>query len=386
LNTLLILITLALISFLASRHQRTKGLKPGLFSLIGLLLGPLGFDWMDAAFLNKMQPLIFFALAWIGLVVGMQVELKLWRNIGASLPLLAIGSALVTGLLSALPLFFSVFFFPGTTEATSVSFLMLAALAAPSFFSGSSFSRKAAAFPYPQSLARCMAKLDDLAALLLALGVFATLHPLTGTATWMHSMQTIGISLLLGLLWGVAFTLLVGPKADLAERLAIAIGMVALIAGSAKDLGVSPLIVGALTGAFLVNTNMAPKEKIYQVFVDAEHPIGLFVLMICGAMVRHISILTLFLGILWALIRFASRYLGPHLVGLPRDVAHSQHGIAPMSFVVLVSFCTLYQGTFSQWLPGTFLVGWLLTECTLVYKSYVPGWLPGVKQNKGQAP
>lgn len=359
LSIILVALCLGALAFLGGRHRLGKSLPPVAFLGLGTLMGPFGLGLFQSDQIVALRPLALFCVAWIGIIIGTQADLSLWKRIGFRVPKLAIGLGAGSGLFAGLPIFL-VLLMAGTswTLALAAAMVMAAAgsVSAITHIRSSRF----------KSLAMSCSGLDDFACLLLAALPFCLLSP-EGIA---HDLGRIGRDLgliaLAGVALGLALVLLVSARAHLDERLTICLGIVAMLAGVASDLGLAPFVVAGLAGMVLINTRFPAKEKIYQVFVDAERPIGLFVLLYAGAMITRISLFGLALGFLWAANRLLGRLLVVKWMGAPSSLAEQTFSVGAAAPVVVVAFELLTSAPTDGLLLQAVLCGWIITETAVL--------------------
>jgi len=361
-----ILIILALIgslAFVGGRHPFGKVLRPIVFTLAGLIIGPMVLGLFTHDQILLLKPLALFTLAWVGLVIGMQADLQLWRIAGARLVRYALVLGACSGFLAGIPTFFILWLVVHVSFpfALAGAVMMAAAAAASTTMRAGKSSL--------DNLAAACAGLDDLVSLLFAFFPFAVIDSRGNLVSFNTTMLHIGVMILLGILFGIAIILLIGNRAKIDERLTVVAGMVALIAGASGYLGVTPFVVGGVAGVMLVNTRAAPKEKIYEVLVDAERPVGLFMLIFAGAMVTDLTLLGLLIGACWAVFRLWGNQLGARLLKAPEGLDEKLSAVSPIVVVVATSFVLLTPTPFAPLLLESAVIGWFLTETCLLWKN-----------------
>ena len=357
-----LIVFLGAIAFIGGRHPVAKAVRPAVFAGCGMALGPWGFGLVPTNLLLELQPLAMFSLAWIGLVIGMQADLKLWARAGMPTVRLSLALGAGSGIVAAIPTAILLWLAkqpPGYVLAGSL--IMAAAAAASSCFRAGNGQLA--------NLARACAGLDDLMSLLLAILPFALIGVSGAVSGISDTFLHTGVMALLGFFCGVAFILLVGPRARMDERLALCIGVIAVIAGTSAYLGVAPFVVAGFSGIVLVNTDIAPKEKIYEVLVNAERPIGLFLMLFAGALVSNPSWLALAIGVLWAVARILGRGLTAHLLNAPKGLEDKLVAVSPVVMVITGGFVLLAPTNFGPLLLQSAVLGWWATEAWVIFSN-----------------
>ena len=357
-NLILLAMCLGTLAYLGGRHRLARTLPPVAFFALGTLIGPAGFGLFKLGQVIALRPLALFCVAWIGFIIGTQAELRLWRKIGFNIPRLAIGISALAGLMAAVPVMV-VFLITGHGVIASIAAsLVMAAAGAPTALTNLAKGRFI-------RLGKACSGLDDFAALALAALPFL----LIGSDGQVHEVSRIfrdlGFMTIAGLSLGFAMMLLVSVRAHLDERLTICLGIVSLIAGVSADLGLAPFVVAGLSGVALINTRFRAKETIYQVFVDAERPVGLFVLLYAGMLIPNLNWVAIALGISWATFRILGRYWAIKVFRAPATLFFFSLSIGAAAPVVVVAYELLTQS--AGFLLQVALIGWMATEVTVIW-------------------
>jgi len=307
---------------LAARHIYLTGTE---YILIGLCLGAALLDLLDAPTLRGLSPVLNLALGWVGLLFGIQLELRQIKRFPAQHLQVALTQGLVTGLVCAggflllpnwIPPLPAAPPLPGTLQAsTTTAALILAALAVPTAQSSLALIEQelgARQSPVMQIL-RYVAGMDALLGL-LALGVlFALSHEASplGLPPRLVPLQILGLAVGLGLLTGLVLHVLTRLQCPQEELLLYTVGLVVFCAGAAAFLKLSPLFVTMVAGLLIANLR-GQKERIGRVLVSLEKPLYLVLLLMAGARVMPAFWIGqgLALGLAYAALRALGKLCG----------------------------------------------------------------------------
>lgn len=256
---------------------------------VGALLGPSGINLFTEGMLAQLSPVIVIGLGWIGFLYGSHFEWRLLRRYPAAQYGAAAAEALVTLAAVALPaawLLAHVLAPQVAAGERQAAALILGICAAGTAPAGVFHLRGRALLRNDDTNAlRFLSTVDDLPAV-LALGLMgAWLHPALpgglalGPWLWLAASLALGVGL--GYLTHWLF-----PRADDVRRSSLVLlGAVALGAGAAEMLRLSPLFVTALAG--ITFANLSPrKESAYGVLAGGEHALYTVFLVVAGLLFR----------------------------------------------------------------------------------------------------
>lgn len=240
------------------------------FLLLGVCLGPLGFGLLDREGLRGLEPFIGFGMAYVGFVYGMQFEPGIWgklagREIGAS----ATSSLIVAAVVAAAWHGVS----PTPDAAVSLAVGAAAGGTSTAFLHLVDRHTRMGRVPLFRFL-RVSSVLDDLWGIALYAGALIFLGP----PGWK------GILGVLAVVAAVCGTLrLVLPSTrDPAETMAVLVGAVLFVGGTAALVGFSPLAAGATTGLILPWACRDCRQYLNRLVV-VEQPAYLLMLVLAGA-------------------------------------------------------------------------------------------------------
>jgi hypothetical protein len=346
------------------------------FLLLGLLFRELGV--LTAQVVADLRPLFEFGLGWVGLTIGMNLNLRRFDRLSPAyaptitlvslLPIVfvAVGASLTLSWLGAVP---------GKGLIRDALILMAcAAVSAPANVELLLRGRKDAI-----RLVLETTRIDNLAALGL-LAVVSILFRPDRTVTLWHLPRSGWFLMTLGLgaLLGIVIFLLVRNVRDRTEELALLLGGVALAAGMAGYLALAVAVVCAIAGAVLVNLPLRRSERIVRTLRDVERPIYFLFLFIVGAGWRPDEWEGWLLGLVFAVSRAygkivavrTARWIDPTLPPW-QPLAISLLPESTIAIVVLFSAAAIDPAgnpDAVRWAVNAVIVGSVLTE--VVVQTY----------------
>jgi len=264
---------------------------------LGYLLGSRHLNLLSPAVLDHLQVVIWLALATLGVFVGLAMDLRSAmsrRLLGAS----SIQAILTAVLVAAVAAAFMAHWRMPSANAVAPVPIALGICAAAS----------AALLRRPsedEAIIIQIADLDDVI-VILAAGVLFVSH----TVPSLGSLVQAGvITATLGALIGmVGWLLFEGARSD-AERGVFVLGAVVLAGGTAAYVGLSPLLLGMVTG-IVWRWTPGHADRVVRSALDAiQHPLLVLLLVLTGAMLQ-MSITAMWLLTIIVIARFAGKLLG----------------------------------------------------------------------------
>lgn len=339
------------------------------FLLLGVLFRELGI--LTPGVLRDLRPLFEFGLGWVGLSVGINLEIRRFDRLPpAFVPVIALASLLPI-LCAAIACSLTLVWLgvgPGRGLTRDALILMAcAAVSAPANLD-LLLRRWKDAVHFVQEVTR----VDQLAALGI-LGFIAVVFRPDQTATLWHLPRSGWFLMTLGLgtLLGAVLYLLVRRVADRTEELALLMGGVALASGMAGYLALSVAVVGALAGAVLINFPLQRAPRIVETLRDVERPLYFLFLFIVGTAWRPDEWQGWVLGVVFALSRGYGKVIAARIASwmekdLPewKPLAVSLLPESTIAIVVLFSATTIGGGDSPavRWAINAVIVGSVLTE------------------------
>lgn len=300
--------------------------------------------------LDHMRPVLHLALGWIGLVIGMRIELgKLSSLPRGAISIIGIGTGLPLGFIVAgcAALLFVSRALEG--EALLDPLIIRDALvlgAAGSIAADTEtlrYGARKASAEARRTLVQ-LATLDELAALVGLAFLNAYFRPSGGDVTWqLPSTAWLFVTFGLALVVGVVVYAIVRLPATSTESIALLLGSVAFVSGIASALHLSPLVVCFVVGMLLANFPGEYKQRLNENLARLEMPIYLVFLIVAGAMwspnlLGWIAMLVLlaarFVG-RWAGGRIVWRKVDAHLpIEARRSLVFAPMGTLPIAVAV----------------------------------------------------
>ena len=317
-----------------------------------------------------LRPALEFGLGWLGFVVGMQFDVR-------ELDQLPEKSGAVVLAESAIPLGLTagacaLALFGLGSEWSLRDALVLGACAAPaSPIAAVALARSSGSLP--ASIVARVTVLNDVAGVAVLGLVCAFFRPTDELSAWkLPHVAWLFVTLGMGGVLGILTYVLVRSAKGLSEEVAYLLGAVALSAGMAGYLAISPLVACAIAGALLTNLPHERMTELRASILQLERPLYLIFLLVAGALWDPTAWQGWALVPVFVLSRVGAKMLGATIAtrtGPPQLPDAMTLGIAlspqsPIAIAVIVSFSTLYGGG-SQgvaWMTTAVIGGAVLTE------------------------
>ncbi len=349
------------------------------FPFLGLGMLAYRGDVLNDAVLDHLRPVLHLALGWIGLVIGMRIELgKLGAlprgavtiiGIGTGIPLVAILAGCAATLLGIRAYLGAPLLDP--TIVRDALILGAAGAIAADTATLRYGARKAS--PAARRRLVLLANLDELAALVGLAFLNAYFRPSGVAVTWqLPNTAWLFVTFGLALVVGVVVYAIARLPASRNESVALLLGSVAFTSGIASELHLSPLVVCFIVGLLLTNFPGDYKARLVDNLARLETPIYLVFLIVAGAMWRPTGFGWIVMLVLLA-TRYFGRWAGGRIVWRRVDAELPLHArrslvFAPMGtlpIAVAVNAALLYpDGEISHILTAT-IGGAILCEMAL---------------------
>ncbi len=333
---------------LAARHVYLTGAE---YILIGLCLGDLMLGLLDQQALLGLDPLLFLALGWIGLMFGVQLEISRIERFPRQYFLLAMGQATITLVVCLLSFLFLVGIAGQfTSDMFIVGAITLSAIAVPTAQSSLVMIQKELGLRRSKVMEVLIfiSGIDELVGLVVFGFLFCYVHEVSPVGLRsLISLQYLILSLGLGVVMGALLHILTRLRCSQGELLLFIVGSIVFCAGAAALLGVSPLFVSAVAGVVIANVRGA-KERISRVLTSLERPYYIVVLILGGALLHPARgwVLVLVLTLVYVLVRLAGKWLGGYVgsklfrapLQLPSSIGLGLVSQGGMAAAMVVSF------------------------------------------------
>jgi hypothetical protein len=262
---------------LARRGLRAPAMEGLSFLALGFILGGHALGFLADDLVDSLRVVVLFGLAWIGLVFGVQMELRVirrlavWLRVSGLLVPLAMGVAVAVGLVAC-----------GLGPAPALGLGALAMASSPSSLEALARGRKVGDRGAVRLLKVIMA-FSGVPAIVTFLFAATLASPLAAagvSAIPVHHLLVLTIGV--GALVGYAVVVLVGGVNHPIEILTLLMGGMCVVAGGTAVLGLNPLPAAACAGVILVNRTVFP-HRVLRAAHSLERPMVVALLVLVGA-------------------------------------------------------------------------------------------------------
>lgn len=270
---LLALLGAAARRWLGHHRRNVPGLQSFATVLIGAALGGAGLRLFPDDLLLVLRPVVLLGLAWIGLLIGLQFDLRVLRGLEAwqrrSGFLIPLATGALTGLASIVT---------GLDPHVALLLAALATVASPRLIDQLSRSRP----PADRAAMRLLLVVSSLssAPAVVLFGVGSTTFMWSGEGFAPLASLTIGTGV--AVILGYATILLLHGENEEIHVLALLVGVMALTAGAAALTGTEPMLMAAVSGAIIANRSRFP-HRILRAAHAIETPMLTAILLLLGA-------------------------------------------------------------------------------------------------------
>ena len=264
-------------SALARRGVRAPGMEGVSFLAVGFLLGGRALGLFPDDLVAALRVVVLFGLAWIGLVFGLQAELRIirrlapWHRWVGGLTPVAVGlPVVVAGMVLGLP------------PALALGLGSVAMASSPSALESLARGRRATDRGTIRMLKLVMAFAGIPAVVVFAVAT-ALASPLAAEYSGgLAAHELVVFTIAIGTVVGYAVVVLIRGVADHMQLLTLAVGGMCFAAGATAVLGLNPLPAAAIAGAVVVNRCVFP-HRMLRVAHSLERPILVALLVLVGA-------------------------------------------------------------------------------------------------------
>lgn len=375
LRTLIGLVVVAVLAYLGGhRRVRSTEAKLGLsqmitagfpFVIMGVIARLPSIGIVTDSVLTELGPALRFALAWIGFVVGVRFDTRLFADVPSSaartvIAVTAIPFACVVAACGAL--LFGI-------ENVGRELLQNPVFLRDAILLGTAAAMTAPDGPDAEPARRRLVRLEELAGIAGLMLVAAYFRP-TSDATWQLPgtawlFLTLGMGFVLG---AVVYALLLRTSGAV-DFPVLTLGSIAFAGGAAAYLSLSPVVVAFVCGVMVANLPGSLKEQLQPTLKRFERPIYLLFLFVVGAIWNVADWRSWALAVLFAVMRLAGKYLGARLTfrgeSLELRKALALAPMGPIAIAIAVSGQLLYRGGAIALVSSAVVGGALLTEIIL---------------------
>ncbi|MEE8327558.1 MAG: cation:proton antiporter [Nitrosomonadaceae bacterium] len=288
--------------------RRTSLPRVSLLLLTGLLIGPSGFSLLPEVFIKDWFPLLtHIALSMVGFLLGQKLSLAAMRRHGRSILWITAGKVIGATMLVALCLYAL-----GVELAVILLLASIASATAPAVLLDVVKEMRVKG-KFADIMLGIVA-LDDAWALLIFSFMLAAVGAVSGqggfTETITSGFVEISGSLLLGLALGLPMAYLSGRIRPGEPTLAEALGLVALCAGIAVWLDLSPILAAMMMGSTVASL-ASHHERAFNEIDGIEWPFMILFFLLAGASLNINELLAVsWVGVVYILARTVGTYCG----------------------------------------------------------------------------
>jgi Kef-type K+ transport system membrane component KefB len=352
-----------------------------------------------------LRPALEFGLGWLGFVVGMQFDVRELDTMPDKLGNVVFAESAIPFVATTVTCFLAlVALDPSSSlgDPSGVSgglhavldrvslrdALALGACAAPAAPVAAVAIARGSGSVAARLVAR-VTSLNDVAGVVVLALMCAFFRPTDELSAWkLPHVAWLFVTLGLGGVLGIMTYVLLRNARGLAEEIAYLLGAIALSAGMAGYLAISPLVPCCIAGALLTNLPLKGLAELRTTIVQVERPLYLIFLLVAGALWDVAAWQGWLLAPLFVLARVGGKIAGARVAVRtgPRELPDAATlGLAlspqsPIAIATIVSYATLYRhpdeapGTV-PWLMTAVIGGAVLTEITVQVVARLRGEL-----------
>lgn len=330
-SAIIVLMGLLVLSYIGTllAGKNAKGTSSGIeFLALGVLVGPHAFGLIERAVVQQFSPLVQTALAWFGLVVGLDFGRIGGQRVPARQVVLGVllsalaGSTVALGVYALLQIVKVPYL--GASQVALFAGGVGAVLAETSRSAIGWVTARHGAHGKLSDLLKVIASADDLVPI-AAVGVLFAYAPHHDVRILVPSSGWVGITALVGVIIAVVTAILLRGAAGYQVWGALA-GTVLLTLGCTARFGLSPMFGTFVLGVTLAG--LAPNARaLRRLVVPTERPVMLPLLLLAGARldmrsIADAKILLLVLGFA-LLVRLIAKYVSGLLLRTAAPAAHA---------------------------------------------------------------
>jgi len=327
----------------------------GEYVVLGVLVGPFT-PWLEVVnqdILRQLAPLMSLAIGWLGLLYGMQLNLrKLLLTNDSAIRLSTVASAATLALVGVLSWVFIQYLDLdlATGEALMVSALLGTAAGVTSPTALALVRSRFEAQGALTELFERASRLDELSSILLFGVIFCVFNFIdVDLPRDLTSAEWLLISIALGGGLGLLFRLFIGEERDPDKQFLALVGIIVFASGAAHYLDLSPLLVNLVLGIVLVNV-AEDSEAILAVLERTAQPMYIVLLLFAGAMWTPIEAWGWALAVAFVAMRTLGKFLGGFAAAVTvgsnvrRDIGRGLLAQGEVAVAMAVNFKLVYEG------------------------------------------
>jgi hypothetical protein len=256
------------------------------YIFIGVLLGKMGLNVLDAHSLSQLEPVLLFGLGWIGFLFGVQFEFRELKNLPKFYFSITAIQAIITFFAVFIPMFFLIrFFVPDNMPLVFSAAITLGSAACCTAQSALAIVSKTHKFENRElaGLLRYISGVDGLWGLILFTYALCVIPGIGNTGfNWLFSLKWLLASIGMGVVPALILIALSKQKFTQDEFLLFIIGTILFSAGLSYTIHHSPLVSCLVCG--LITANFCRhRTRALTTVIKSEKSIYIFLLLLLGA-------------------------------------------------------------------------------------------------------
>ncbi len=342
------------------------------YIFIGILLGGMGLNVLDAPTMELMQPFLIFGLCWIGFLYGVQFEIRFMKRLPRHYFSITAIQGTVTFGLTAGVIFLVLNLIPNRESTSSLIIsIILGATGACTAQSAIAIVNRNYRVKNRAllDLLRYISSVDGLFALMFFAIALSMAAGFTGDRFAFQAVFVwVGLAIITGVIPAIVLILLSRVRFSQQEYMLFLVGIIMFSGGLARHLNQSPLISGLVCGILVANF-CRHRLRAMEIVVHAEKSIYIILLLFLGAIWRFSFDASFLIAAVYLLVRLIGKVSGLWLavrMFKPRFRTPSSLGLGLISegglaVAVVLEFCMLYP-TFTKPLATIVIISIFFNE------------------------
>lgn len=351
-----------------------------IYIFFGLLIGENCFNLLSSEITQHLEPVINFALGWVGFLFGYQIEVKYLKRIKQSWYLILLFTFFAAFIFIFFVSLLAISHFVGTAAnaggfAVGIALLIAILLAESSIpfviWSSKLFKKQ----PENHRLCVFISSLDNFFPILFTGLVFSLYRFLpVSNEIIANSAGTFILSftaqLLLGILIGGVIYLLQKGVTEKYQISTILLGLIFFVAGLSLIFSYSMLFTAMVSGVVFSNLSKNKKGQLISILGPTEKPIYLIFLIFLGVKNTVFTIEMLLFAVILLVIKYNSRMftfsvlhkVSPRWFNIPKYFSYLLLPIGSIAPAILLDMQIAFPHEIITVITGIFIVSFILAE------------------------
>jgi hypothetical protein len=290
-QTVLLILLVTFIALVGGRRYRGRKGSPPLFRVttlaylaLGLALGGQGLGMLEQDMLDNLEPVVGLSLGWIGILFGLQFEIKRLRRFHPRFFGVTLFQSLFTVVTLGGVMYLALGWFTSGGGGSLWRALLLIATVGAISSPAETVLATLASGGVKRKLARLVhyiSSLDSFLPVVIFAFTVGLYHSRTGGGI-VSALEWTAVSALIGLALGLLFYSYARHRHSENELAMMIIAFTVFSGGIAAYLNLSSLFINVVLGVVLANL-LPTSERIFRVLVSRERPILIVLLVLVGA-------------------------------------------------------------------------------------------------------